>query len=50
VPAENILEGDYMDATRDEILKVHVSIDGYLTKGEKLTKRDIQRLRDRLPE
>ena len=50
VKAFYILEGEYIDATRDEILKNYGSIDGYLTKGLELTKRDIQRLRDRLLE
>ena len=50
IKAFYILEGEYIDATRDEILKNYSSIDGYLTKGLELTKRDIERLRDRLLE
>ena len=45
-----ILEGNYIDATRDEILKQYVSIDGYLTKGLGLTTGEIQQLRDTLVE
>jgi protein-tyrosine phosphatase len=45
-----ILQGNYIDATRDEILKKYGSIDGYLNKGLGLTKRDIQKLRERLRE
>jgi protein-tyrosine phosphatase len=45
-----ILQGNYIDATRDEILKTYGSIDGYLTKGLGLTKHDIQVLRHRLLE
>ena len=45
-----ILQGDYIDATRDEILKEYGSIDGYLTQGLGLTKNDVQKLRDRLLE
>jgi protein-tyrosine phosphatase len=45
-----ILEGHYIDATRDEILEKWGSIDGYLTEGLELTKRDIQKLRERLLE
>ena len=45
-----ILQGDYIDATRDEILKEYGSIDGYLTQGLGLTKHDVQKLRDRLLE
>lgn len=45
-----ILQGEYIDATRDEILKKYGSIDGYLTEGLGLTKRDIQKLRDSLLE
>jgi protein-tyrosine phosphatase len=45
-----ILQGNYIDAARDEVLKKYGSIDGYLTKGLELTKHDIQRLRDRLLE
>ena len=45
-----ILQGHYIDATRDEILKKYGSIDGYLNKGLGLTKRDIRKLRERLLE
>ena len=45
-----ILQGNYIDATRDEILDKYGSIDGYLTKGLGLTKHGIQKLRDRLLE
>jgi protein-tyrosine phosphatase len=45
-----ILQGDYIDATRDEILKSYGSIEAYLTKGLGLKSRDIQNLRDRLLE
>lgn len=48
VKAFYILEGKYIDATRDEILTKYRSIDGYLTKGLGLTKREIQGLRARL--
>jgi protein-tyrosine phosphatase len=48
IDAFYILRGDYIDATRDEILKKYGSIDGYLNKGLGLTKRDIQKLRERL--
>ena len=48
VKAFYILEGKYIDATRDEILAKYGSIDGYLTKGLGLTEREIQNLRDRL--
>ena len=45
-----ILQGNYIDATRDEILNKYGSIGDYLTKGLGLTKHDIQKLRDRLLE
>jgi protein-tyrosine phosphatase len=45
-----ILQGNYIDATRDEILNKYGSIGGYLTKGLGLRKQDIQKLRDRLLE
>jgi protein-tyrosine phosphatase len=48
IKAFYVLEGKYIDATRDEILAKYGSIDGYLTKGLGLTKREIQNLRDRL--
>lgn len=45
-----VLQGNYIDATRDEIRKGYGSIDGYLTRGLGLTKQEIQKLRDRLLE
>lgn len=45
-----ILQGEYIDATRDEILKKYGSIEGYLTKGLGMTKPAIQKLRDSLLE
>ena len=50
VNAFYILKGEYIDATRDEILKKYGSIDGYLTKGLGLTRGEIGQLRDRLLE
>ena len=50
IKAFYILEGKYIDATRDEILKKYNSIEGYLNKGLGLSKQRIQRLRDRLLE
>jgi protein-tyrosine phosphatase len=50
IKAFYILQGDYIDATRDEIIEKYGSVDGYLTKGLGLTKRDIQKLRERLLE
>jgi arylsulfatase len=44
-----IVMGD-IDATRSEILAKYGSIDGYVTKGLGLTKREIQSLRHRLLE
>ena len=43
-----ILKGEYIDATRDEILKEYGSIDVYLTKGLGLTRGEIGQLGDRL--
>ena len=45
-----ILKGNYIDATRDEILKQYGSIDRYLIKGLGLKKSEIQALRDNLLE
>jgi protein-tyrosine phosphatase len=45
-----ILQGTYIDAARDEILKKYGSIDAYLADGLGLTERDVQKLRDRLLE
>ena len=50
IDAFYILQGNYIDATRNEILKKYGFIDGYLTKGLGLTKHDVQKLRDRLLE
>ncbi len=44
------LKGEYIDATRDEILKRYGSIEAYLTEGLGLTKSEIQSLRQRLLE
>jgi protein-tyrosine phosphatase len=44
------LEGSYIDAARDEIIKRYGSIDGYLRKGLGLTADEIRRLRDQLLE
>ena len=44
------LQGKYIDATRDEILKKYGSIEGYLNKGLGLSKQQIQRLRRKLLE
>ena len=43
-----VLDGSYIDATRDEILKSFGSIDRYLTEGLALSEREIGRIRDRL--
>jgi protein-tyrosine phosphatase len=48
VRAFYILEGEYIDATRDEILKAYGSIDAYLTKGLGLKRGEIEQLLDRL--
>ncbi len=45
-----ILKGNYIDATRDEILKQYGSIDKFLTKGLGLKKHEIQALRQNLLE
>jgi protein-tyrosine phosphatase len=43
-----VLQGSYIDATRDEILNKYDSIEAYLTKGLGLTKLEIHQLRSRL--
>ena len=50
VKAFYVLRGDYIDATRDEILKKFGSIDGYLTRGLGLSTQEIEQLRIRLLE
>ncbi len=50
VNAFYILKGDYIDATRDEILKEYGSIEKYLTDGLGLTADEIQQLRSKLLE
>ena len=50
VEAFYILEGKYIDATRDEIIKQYGTINNYLAKGLGLTEREIQTLRERLLE
>ena len=50
VEAFYVLQSEYIDATRDEILKKYGSIQGYLTNGLALSKQEIQRVRDRLLE
>ena len=50
VNAFYILQGRYIDATRDEILKKYGSIDSYLIRGLKLNPEEIQALRDRMLE
>ena len=43
-----ILQGNYIDAMRDEITKEYGSIQGYLKHGLGLSANDIQKLRSRL--
>jgi protein-tyrosine phosphatase len=50
VNAFYILKGEYIDATRDEILKQYGSIGDYLTEGLGLTAGEIEQLRDALLE
>lgn len=50
VNAFYILKGEYIDATRDEILKEYGAIENYLTQGLGLTRAEIEQLRDRLLE
>lgn len=45
-----ILEGDYIDATYDEINKQYGDMEGYLRRGLGLNDREIQQLRDELLE
>ncbi|MEM9658172.1 MAG: tyrosine-protein phosphatase [Planctomycetota bacterium] len=40
-----VLEDEYIDASRDQILKGYGSIDGYLTEGLGLTEEEIDQLR-----
>jgi protein-tyrosine phosphatase len=42
------LQGSYIDAARDQILKDYGSIGGYLTRGLELTDDEIDQLRERL--
>lgn len=50
VEAFYIQQGEYIDASREEILKRYGSVDGYLTDGLGLTRNEIQQLRNRLLE
>jgi protein-tyrosine phosphatase len=50
IKAFYILEGSYIDATRDEILKQYGSMDEYLHRGLGLSDSEIKRLRDELLE
>lgn len=45
-----ILEGSYIDATHDQIVKEYGSLDGYLRKGLGLSEAEIERLRTELLE
>ena len=45
-----LLEGKYIDATRDEVLKQYGSINNYLKEGLGLTDREVQALHQRLLE
>ena len=45
-----ILEGTYIDATYDEIMKQYGSMDAYLYNGLGLSRAEIQNLRDELLE
>lgn len=45
-----ILQGSYIDATHDQIIKDHGSLDQYLCKGLGLSKAEIERLRTELLE
>jgi protein-tyrosine phosphatase len=45
-----VLQGNYIDATRDEILRKYGSVESYLTNGLGLTRQDVQNLRRRLLE
>lgn len=48
IEAFYVQKGEYIDATRDEILKQYGSIEGYLTKGLGLSANEINKLRERL--
>ena len=48
IEAFYVLKGDYIDATRDEILKQYGSIEGYLTQGLGLSANEINKLKERL--
>ena len=48
IEAFYIQKGEYIDATRDEILKHYGSIDGYLTQGLRLSANEITMLRERM--
>ena len=50
IDAFYVLQGHYIDATREEILKTYGSADNYLRKGLKLSDAEIQALRDSLLE
>ena len=50
VNAFYVLQGQYIDATRDEILKKYGSIEEYLTNGLGLSKQELRQLRGRLLE
>ncbi|MGI9474472.1 MAG: tyrosine-protein phosphatase, partial [Rubripirellula sp.] len=50
VNAFYILDGKYIDATRDEILREYGSINSYLTEGLGLSDDELQKLRTRLLE
>jgi protein-tyrosine phosphatase len=45
-----ILQGSYIDATRDQIVEGYGSLDGYLRKGLGLSEAEIERLRTELLE
>lgn len=48
IEAFYVLQGGYIDATRDEILKQYGSIEGYLTQGLGLSADEITKLREKL--
>jgi protein-tyrosine phosphatase len=48
IEAFYVQKGEYIDATRDEILKQYGSIEGYLTQGLGLSADEIAKLRERL--
>lgn len=45
-----VLQGSYIDASRDEILKGYGSVENYLTRGLSLTKQEVELLRAKLLE